>query len=503
MRAAVLSRRFGEDALPLAGLALLNLLLVLFFFRSTLTSIPGTGDENSILFQARIFSRLSLSAPAPPSPEPFLTDYIAVKDGRWFSIYPPFYAAILALGLRLGDVTALIAALSSATLVFVFLTVRRAYDDRALAWLTTALLFVAPSFRFYSASYYTHVGSCLAVAASLWLYLRVEEIHSSKAALLFLALTAAVGLSIRPFEVFWALLPLGAALLASGRLTRSRRVRVAVGIGVVCLLLFLLLGGKVAAGFPYETYLNTVNSGGRLSLSRCLNAAGAQRLWEMLADSAKWLFAYGGFAAGNLKDASVHDWDFSPYLLTAGLLFAGVEAAREPRLRGRHLLFLTVVASVVLGHLFYDKKGGRFGERRFLEAGFIFCLFAARLLLAAVRRGPRSLRVPVLAALFVPNLAVYLPGTMLWVHDNMERRMGVFLAAERLGLRDSLVLFAGYPEFYPRFYSRNDPYLEGNVFLPYSDAGRQAARLLPGRPSYLYAVDKSKTRYELRRLDRL
>jgi len=494
----------------LLALAALNFMVVLWFFRTALTVIPNTGDEYAILFQARIFSSLRLSAPAPPHPELFMTQYLAVQGGRWFGTYPALYPLLLAVGLRLGSVPALVALLSSATLLLLFRLVRDAYRDRALAWLATLLLAVAPSFRFYSASYSSHAGALLLAVACADLGLRsLRRADAGWAKTwLWLGFAGVLGLGIRPFELFWVLLPLVVLVAAGsrgGRRWAARDILPPLAAAAAAVAALLVFDGVIAGNF----YLKMVNSGGRLAVWRNLRWESAARLWAMLADTAKWLFAYGVFRSGNLKDAGAGDWNLSLPLLLAGLGFGVFEAWRDRSLRRTHAALLAVAGCVIIGHIFYDKQHGRFGERRFYEASFIFCLFAARLILALLRRYSRKWAYAVIPALLGCNLAVYLPGTIACIREDNEYRMGLFLKAERLGLHDALIYVRDSSWSRPVldnpvllsaiFYARNDPDLKGNVYVVAGRDEDEAARLFPRRPRYEYFLDLKSRGYTLRR----
>lgn len=493
--------RTGVQRGLLAALAALNALLVWWFFRHVLTAIPNTGDEYSLLFQARIFSTLRWTAPAPPHAELFAPHYVETRAGRWFGIYPPLYPLLLALGQGLGGPEATAAALSSASLLLAHRLVLRGYRDAALAWTATLLLFVAPSFRFYSASYSSHVGA-LAAVLLCWNLLWDALESGGRSRWLAVGLTAGAAAGIRPFEAFWALGPAGLLALAV-RLRRRRPgawrgpLSAAAAAGAA-LALLLYANSRFSGAWDASVYLDVVNQGGKLAAGRNLAWGQAVRLWAMLADAAKWLFGYGGFRSGNLKDVTAADWNFSLPLLCAGALWCAGAAARGGPTRRADALFVAVAASVVAGHLFYDKDGGRFGERRFYEASAVFCLFAARLLRDLTRRAPPGWAAAAVLAVCAPSLAIYLPRTAVWVRDNNEARFELFLDARRLGLRGALIFVDDVPEFTPSFYVRNDPDLRGNVYAVGRRNDAAVARMFPRRPRYAFALDWRAGRYGLR-----
>lgn len=502
--ASALERRveIPEDWDPalLALLAAVNVAFVLWTFRAALTVLPNTGDEFSALFQARIFASGRLTAPAPAFPQPFLSDYIAVRGGRWFSIYPPGHALLLALGVLAGDATLVPALLSSAALVAAFFVARRA-GGRGPAWLAVGLLFVSPSFRFYSASYYSHSTALLATVLCVLFALKFrEERGASPRTAAAFAAAAILGLCARPFELFWVLAPVVAWLAAEPGLRRGpwRRFAPAAALVAVVLAAAAAYNARLSGGLFNSVYLSRVNYGGRLAPARNLTPAGLARLARMCADASKWLLALGGYAGGNLKNPVRPDINLA-WPVAAAALALGWRDSRATAFdaRARRLL-LFVAACAVLGHLFYDKEGGRFGERRFYEVSFILCLFVARLYLWAARFLPPAARAGALAVVLFAPSALTFPGTMLTLRENNEKRMDPYLRTQRAGVRDALVFVSDCPEFYPRFYARNDPDLRGNVFAVGGPQDEAAAALLPGRPRYRYFFDWRRRDFVLR-----
>jgi hypothetical protein len=485
----------------LLGLFALNAAVGLWLFSAALTEIPCTGDESSVYFQAQTFAGFHAAARAPERPELFASHYLAVKDGRWFSIYPPVYPLLLALGmLFLGGPMIAVALMSSASIVLVYLVVRDAYQDRVLAGVASTLLFLSPSFRFYSSSYYTHVGSLLAVLVCLRL-LQTARPDGDRRAWLGAGLAAAIAAGIRPFESFWILLPVGVWAAAGLRsLPNPSRRRALLSAGV-------LAAAAVAAAAAFNAsltgdwlrspYLEVVNSGGRLAVFRNLSLASVARLWEMFADAAKWTLACGYFVSGNLKDGGLKDINLSIVLVGAGVLAAAWES-RSGRLTPRfQRLFLAMLACATLGHLFYFKKGGPYGERRLFEAGFLLCLFPARLLLRMLGQPKSRAVAAVLFATLGAGAAFYLPNTIARVRQLNERRLQLFLTLRELGVHRGLVYVEGCPDFDASFCLRNRPDLTDNVFVLAGRDEEGIARAFPGRRRYVFRFKWSKGEYVL------
>jgi hypothetical protein len=224
----------------------------------------------------------------------------------------------------------------------------------------------------------------------------------------------------------------------------------------------------------------------------------------MLADTSKWMLGYGYFPGGNLKIDGAGAWNLSWPIVAAGVLRAGWKSWRErgPAHRWRRVL-LPVLLSAVVGHIFYDKQHGRFGERRFFEVLPLFCLFTAELFLDLLSRLRALYRIPVLVLLAAPAVAFVGPRTLDSVRVNNQERLGLFLECEKRGLVDALVFVRDGPFFHARYFARNDPFLRGNVFVIADHHETTAAdervvrALFAGRAAYVYDFDAATQRYAL------
>ena len=67
-----------------------------------LEPFPHIEDEAAYDFQARIFASGHLFAPAPASPEFFPSSWMMLHGGRWFSVFPPGWPLLLAIGMKVG-----------------------------------------------------------------------------------------------------------------------------------------------------------------------------------------------------------------------------------------------------------------------------------------------------------------------------------------------------------------------------------------------------------------
>ena len=105
--------------------------------------VPGFVDSCAYMFQARLFAHGMLSAPPPPEPKFFEVIHIILSD-RWYTVYPPGYPAILALGVLLGIPWLVNPILAALTIVCIFRLAKELYGDSTAK--LSAVLACASSF---------------------------------------------------------------------------------------------------------------------------------------------------------------------------------------------------------------------------------------------------------------------------------------------------------------------------------------------------------------------
>jgi len=70
--------------------------------RFVLLQFMNSGDEHSCYFLAKCFLDGGIWATPHPLSEFFDVTHIGVRDGKWFSVYPPGWPLILAIGIAVG-----------------------------------------------------------------------------------------------------------------------------------------------------------------------------------------------------------------------------------------------------------------------------------------------------------------------------------------------------------------------------------------------------------------
>jgi 4-amino-4-deoxy-L-arabinose transferase-like glycosyltransferase len=204
--------------------------------------IPHVQDSIAQLFQARIFAGGRLWAPAPPLPAFFEAAHMIVKDGRWFSQYPPGHALLLVPGVWLGVPWLVNPVLGGLAVVGIYFLARELFD-RATARVSAALAVLSPFLLLMSAEFMSHVGSLFALTFYLLFYFRTIRRRDTRDGVIAGAFLA-LALLIRPYSAFGVALPTW--VHAAWRLRAERRALArplawtALGgaAGIVLLLLY-------------------------------------------------------------------------------------------------------------------------------------------------------------------------------------------------------------------------------------------------------------------------
>jgi 4-amino-4-deoxy-L-arabinose transferase-like glycosyltransferase len=495
------------------GIALLGFLLSAWTAVDVFDRLPHVEDEVAFLFQAKTIAGGALLAPAPAQPESFTIPFIIVRDGYWFGKYTPGYPLLLSLGELAGASWLLNPALAAACLLLVAVLGRRLYGP-LVGLLAAALLVPSPFFLLQAGSLLSHV------AGLFWVLL----------ALLAFSVAWRRG-------VWWASLGLGAAL---GMLFLTRPLT-----GLAVAVPFVLVAGlellrrpktashwlfALAGGLPFGVALPAYNHFTTGHLTKT-----AYELWwpydtvgfgpdngpsgHTLA-KAQWNTE---FNLGTLFDM-LYGWPDWAVVATLALAAFGAVAGMVRHLLGRYrkqravplaeqpavwdLFLFAIVASLVVGYLFYWAAGQMYGPRYYFEAvgalallsarGLTWMAAGSRVLLQRLRLDHRW--APVLGAL--PALTVA-AGLTLWGAVNTTPRYfdtfrdwnGITrdqLQAVEAANLDNAVVIVDAPAWtiYAPFFIQNSPWLDTSVVYARNRGPERDARLMEhyaGRTVYRFS----------------
>lgn len=235
------SRKSRFLALIIAGGAFFTVLAIIQ--KLTLGGIPHVGDGVIQLLQARIFASGNFTVPAPEHIEFFFDPFLVTFEGRWFTQYPPGFAALLSLGTLAGIPQLVNPILAGLIFIFFGLILKELNLERG--WMLIFAL--SPFVIFMSGSFMSHPAAMFFGAATLFCIIKSGRIQPGWLALA--GLSAGLMFTVRPFTAFCFCLPLAI-------MTLGKRVGMGVltGIGGLALgALPLFINNYCATGALFTT----------------------------------------------------------------------------------------------------------------------------------------------------------------------------------------------------------------------------------------------------------
>jgi hypothetical protein len=116
---------------------------------------PHVQDEVIYLYHARYFADGRLTVPAPAIPEAFSLYMIPYQSPIWYSIFPPGWPAMLAVGVLLGSPWLINPVLAGLNVLLTYLLLKEIYDRR-IARIAVLLLCVSPWHVFMAMNFMAH-----------------------------------------------------------------------------------------------------------------------------------------------------------------------------------------------------------------------------------------------------------------------------------------------------------------------------------------------------------
>ncbi len=468
--------------------------------------VPHIHDEAVYLFQARIFLTGHAAAPLPPVPEAFDFPHV-VNVGRWYTIYPPGFPLLLALGLLAGAPW-LINPLLAALAIFLFYWLGVEIYGRRVGILAALLGAASIWLLLMSATLMSHTPSMVFNAVFLLFFfrsLRAPTIGNG------LAAGASLGLAflIRPYNAAVFALPF--LLVLGVRALRRFKLRwknaLALALAGACALGLFLAYNAATTGDPLTPgYIARYGPAYSVIFGRAATLdydftplVAALQIGENMAAINKDLFG----------------WPLTSLWL---LPFALWSALRRREERGRGLLLLSGFLSMTVGFFFFWGAFVVLGARMFFDAVPLLVLLSAKGLDAApgllAGRIPRlneagwrkaTAAVLVLFTLFAfavrfPRWAA--PSWTEWFYERYDHNMcgasaWVRNALAPLGLGRSVVVMkmlyaplTGFPTgWWGSGFYLDTPRLDGDMIFA-NDRGdavtRELMRAFPDRAFYAY-----------------
>ena len=245
----------GLDRTALLGalwVFIISALLSLFVYQRH----PHVPDEVLYLFQARYMAQGKLSVPTAPVPVAFSFYLLPHRSDQWYSIFPPGWPAVLALGVKIGIPWLVNPILAGVNILLSYKLVRQLYNRRLARW-TVFLLCVSPWFIFMGMNFMSHTLTLTLALASAVALIHSKEQTSSWYALLSGALVGALSL-VRPYDavIVSFLLILWALGAAGKRIKFTSIILFAAGILLIGILILPYNYGVMGSAleFPLQSY---------------------------------------------------------------------------------------------------------------------------------------------------------------------------------------------------------------------------------------------------------
>jgi len=413
---------------PVAFLA--PLVLALFFFNETAHPM----DAAHYLWTAKLFLSGQLYLPLPPFYEHAYEGFMVVHDGRYYSLFPPGFPALLAPFAALGLAFWLNPILNG---VAVYLTGRVAEEltgDRRVAVLTMLLTTVSSFHLFLSATLFPHPAILVLTLLALFVALR-GELSAGRVA----AVAIIIGLiaPVRPQDGLFTAAAFGVFLLLRGmRITPATMLAFLAPLALGALM---LLGyNRAVTGewfvFPQDIYFAVTEESARCH--RIGLGTGCRHLNGLFLPPEGLTVKYAFFVTMTRLSMLLYKTTLHPLMF----LFAVAAAWLFPR---RHAVSLLLFAAFVGGYLFFYQDGNFYGARYYYSVGPLLLLMAADGFVALRDRLGRIgrqalLALPIAGALFTG--AVIIPQIAAQQAPDWYGELGAVkeLVASR-GIRDGVV----------------------------------------------------------------
>jgi len=467
--------------------------------------VPHVNDEIAYLFQAKLFQSGRLYAPSPCAREFFDFPHI-INNGRWYSIYPPGFPLLLAVGLIFRApwlVNPLLAALS---VLLIYFLGKEIYGPR-VGLLAALLSAISPWFLVMSSTMMSHTASMFFIVFFLLFLFRALRRPTAVNGML-----AGIGLGtaflIRPYNAVLISFPF--LVLYIFKMAKKVRERWRNGLGFVLSLAFLvtimLAYNQLTNGHPLR--MGYVVSYGQQVLPGFGRAAIPEFTLTPL------------LAAENIKEylialnSDLFKWPLSSFLALFPLLWI---TWIDHESRKKDLLLVLGFLTLLVGYSFYWGTFLLLGARLIFESAALLILLSARgiseipplLKRASAKATPRRVNRAIAGVLIAFTLYAFTFRLPRWVWpkdtNSPKETIGqnfsattshIHTAIESANIGEALVimnLLGSPPPYFPKGgwgsgFLHNDPGLKAKII--YARAfGRDIEKLCscyPERNIFLY-----------------
>ena len=197
-------------------------------------AVPGFIDSCLYMFQARLFAHGMLSAPLPPETQFFEAAHVILSD-RWYTMYPPGYPAILALGVLFRISWLVNPFLGALTVVCIYLLAKELYGNNT-AKLSAILACASCFFLFMSSEFASHTATLFFVTLAFLSFVRMVKKKRPLLSSVICGASLGIALLCRPYTTVWICVPMGiAAIIARKKLSFRYILMGTIPLLVACL----------------------------------------------------------------------------------------------------------------------------------------------------------------------------------------------------------------------------------------------------------------------------
>ncbi len=464
--------------MPALLFLLFTLWIAFFVYRQT----PIVQDSAAHLFQARIFLNGRLTALAPPIPEFFSTtgDMLVIQDGRWFGMYQPGFAAILALAMLLKAEWFVSPFLGAATIA-IWIAYMRRWHNPVAAPLFGLLALFSP-FLFMMSSTVMVFTPELFTATSIIYLCRLQTVEEQKwrYALIFILLL--FGTLVRSFSLVPFLAPVLAYTAWNRFRARSYWCPVAIAGGIIT-------GAAMMMWYQQQTTGNPFLPGYLLEYPDVGYGFGKH-------------FAGEHNAAKSLENISNNILGMNDWLngwLSGSIFFVILFFLVEQKIQKWDILLLLGCGGLASFYFFFFFQDLFFGPRYYYCLAPVFLLMVTRSIRPDEHAIPRL--QPFLSTLFLLCLATFVPFKLSdYVYRYPLESNGGYLKQEiiRNGNQKRIVFLDKNIQNF--FVNWNDPFLRGPIIIV-RDFNRRNSEIIKTFPDYKPAYYRMEIKYVKNKLD--
>lgn len=329
--------------------------------------VPHVNDEIAYLFQAKLFQSGRLYAPSACGREFFDFPHI-INNGRWYSIYPPGFPLLLALGLAVRTPWLINPILAALAIVLFFLLGTEIYS-RSVGLLAALLAAISPWFLLMSSTMMSHTSSLF--FNSLFLLFLFRSLRKPSLGFgLSAGISWGMAFLIRPLNTLFfsfVFLVFFAARLLRRPGNKAKRNAGALLAGALAFFGLLLLYNFLTTGGPFRMgYLVRYGPSYSVIFGR---AATLDSDFTPLTGAIQM--------ADNLRalNSDLFGWPISSFLAMLPLLWL---SRLNPKDRKRDLLLLCGIGCLIVAFYFFWGAFVFIGARMLFDALPLFLLLSAR-----------------------------------------------------------------------------------------------------------------------------